>query len=738
MPCLTSLQTYQPRILARALPEYRNEIIGSDAASRWKAELLGGSFSAEANSFVEFLEAVVHQLDTTTCEYLKSGDVRRCVETAQLLLRCKGAAMVEDEVCQAALDIMATIAEGFSDWSEPSQFDESMTALIQDVCLATLVKVRYPPEELDKTTAIWDEDDNTRFEDFRFSANDFFQTAFGILGPPLIEDIARSVSDASESNWAEFEAAIWVLGSVSDALSNEPERCDPSLNKIFSSSLWHGAISASEGTPGRVRKSIITLLAETTSYLQRNSQHLIGSLDFLFRSLQIRAHSNHAARAIYSLCDSQRSFLVQALPQFLQTLTTLEDIPLHSGCKVLSAVSALVQALPSEADKIEPLQKMLQLVQNLEAAHATRASLTQDDESQCPLLERLSMLAAVARGLQGAAETPVDLEATKSTATTFWADGAGRQTQQVVLQMLAEPWSRLLEPDQADLVSAACELLKAGFKEDHPTPFKFPLHVSTELLCTLIDTRNANLDQTMNTASCYVSSEPAPTPETSPQAEALISRVLTLTKESTERLTDPVTSNTFSAPTCILDFVIRSLPKYGTHILTHPSAIDIMSAFIDYALLLLRSTTDTLPRRSAAAFFTSFLELTDPSSTLMSNPNPAVAANINALLTRYSPPTLALTLHLLSGECARSEIDSLTLLLRTYISKQPLRAKPILTAAMRPESGVLTPKAMSATKTEQRARFVAQIESLRGARKTNDVVRDFWVSCRGGQFGYVT
>lgn len=441
---------------------------------------------------------------------------------------------------------------------------------------------------------------------------------------------------------------------------------------------------------------------------------------------------------------------MQALPQFLQTLTTLEDIPLHSGCKVLSAVSALVQALPSETDKIEPLQKMLQLIRNLEVRHTagppltqgnethTSGPQTQDDETYSPLYERLSMLAAVARGLQGAAEIPIDLEATKNTGTTFWTDGAGRQTQQLVLQMLAEPWSRLLESNQADLVSAACELLKAGFKEDHPTPFKFPLHISTELLCTLINIQNANLDQTMNTASCYVSSEPVPTPETSPQAETLISRVLAITKEATKLLTDPATSTTFSAPTCILDFVIRSLPKYGIQILTHTSAIDMMSTFTDYAILLLQSTTDTLPRRSAAAFFTSFLEYTDPASTLMSNPNPAVATNINALLSSYSPTVLALTLHLLSGECARSEIDSLTLLLRTYISKQPLRAKPILATAIRPENGVLTPTALSATKPEQRARFIAQVESLRGARKTNDVVRDFWVACRGGQFGYVT
>ncbi|KAK5942160.1 member of the karyopherin-beta [Knufia obscura] len=723
------------RVMDEALSQI--PINSSDAASRWRSELLDGHFSPEANSFVEFLEAVVNELDATTDEYLKDNDVLACLGTVQSLLRCKGAAMVEDEMCQTVLDIMTTIAEGYSDWSGPSQFDESMVGLIKDVCLATLLKVQYPSEELDKSTSTWDEDDYKRFEDFRFQAKDFFQTAFGILGAPLIEDIAGSIPDTSDAAWPEFEAATFVLASVSDALSNELERCDPSLNRIFSTNLWQRALSAQEATPSRVRRSIITLLAETTSYLQRNPQHLISSLEFLFRSLQIRGHSNHAARAIYNLCDNQRSFLVQALPQFLQTLTTLEDLPLHSNCKVLSAVSALVQALPSEADKIEPLQKMLQLIQDLEVKH-TQAPPTQDDEVYSPLFDRVSMLAAIARGLQSTTDTPIDLEATETPEDTFWVEGPGHSTQQLVLQMLAEPWTHLLEPDQSDLVSTACELLRAGFKESHPSPLKFSSTISTGLLHPLIDLKNPNLDQTMNTASCYVSSSPAPTPNnpSQSQAETLITHILTIATESTELLTDPTTNATFSAPTSLLDFIIRALPKYSTLLLTHPSSLTILSTILDYATLLLRSTIDTLPRRSAAQFFTSFLDITDPTSPHLQDHT--AAANITTIMDKYSPTILGLTLHLLSGECARSEIDVLTQLLRAFITKQPLRAQRIMAEAMRPESGVLTSRALEATKPEQRARFVAQVEGLRGARRTGDVVREFWVSCRGGQFGYVT
>ena len=735
MSCLTSLQTHHHRLLTRACAGYRGLIVDSQAASQWIAELLQGDFSSEAHSFVEFLEAVFQQLDTTTDDYLKDDDVMACIKTAQVLLRCRGAAMVEDTICQAVLDIMITIAEGYSDWPGTSKEDVAMNCLIQDACLATLTKVQYPAEELDKSTAMWDEDDNTRFEDFRFQAKDYFQTAFGIFGPSLIDELSVSVTTASKTDWTEFEAVIWVLGSVSDALSNEPERCDPSLDQIFTSNLWLRATSDSEGIPSRVRRSIITLLSETTSYLQRNPQYLIGSLDFLFRSLQIRAHSNHAAKAIFNLCDSQRSFLVQALPQFLQTLTTLEGIPLLSRSKVLCAVSALVQALPSEEDKVQPLQKMLQLIQNLETRNAD-VDPTLEDETCNPLFGRLSMLGAMAKGSISPAETPIDLEASNNdpAATTFWTNGPGQETQQLIIQMLAEPWTHLLEPEQSDLVTAACEFLRAGFKESHPTPFRFSSQTSTTLLIALIDPANPNLDQTMNTASCYVSSSPPPTPETSFLTDNLISGVLIITRDSVARLSDPTTNADFSAPTSILDFTIRALPKLGTYILTHPDALQMMNLFINYALLLLQSQIDTLPRRAATAFFTSFIEYTDPSSTLMSNP--AVCTTLTTLIDAYSPDILATTLNLIAGSAARSELDSLSLLLRAYVRVQPMRSKTILAQAIH-SPVVLSQRALQATKHEQRTQFLAVVEGLRGARRTNEAVREFWVSCRGGGFWYV-
>lgn len=697
--------------------------------------MLNGSFSPESNSYVEFLEAIVSQLDCTTDEFLQDIEMIMLLKQVQSLTRCKGAAMVEDEACQVILEIMTTVAEGYSDWSGPSDFDESMTALIKDVCLATMVKVQYPESELSKESASWDDDDYTRFEDYRFQAKDFFETAFGILGPSLAQEVAQAISQAHSSTWSEFESTLFLLIAVSDALSNDPEQCDPALSQLFSSTSWTEAVSDSTQVPARVRRSVIRLLAEITSYLERNPQYMISSLDFLFRSLKLQGHSNHAARAIFNLCDNQRTFLTQALPQFLDTMTTLENIPLHSRCKVLSGVAALVQALPTEETKIAPLQKMLHLIRSLETGALESFAAEQDEEAD-PWFDRLSMLAAVAKGLQSPADSPVDLDAVENRAYGFWTNDSGEATQAAVLQMLAEPWSYLLQPDRADLVAAACDLLRAEFKEQYPSPLKFSASTNTQLLCSLIDLKNPNLDQTMNTASCFVSSSPRPTTIPNSETDAIIERVLAITKEATRIMTGPIEDTTFNAPTSILDFVNRSLPKYGQYMLSHHSALDIMKTILDFGVLLLKSSTDTLPRRVAATFFTSFLDTTEPTSAIMQDSS--AQANMNLVLDNYASSVLGLTFRLLAGDCLRSEIDVLTQLLRAFVSKQPMRSRKIMQKAIMPDSGVLTQKAMEATKPEQRSRFIAQVDGLRGGRKTNEIAKDFWINCRGGQFGYVT
>lgn len=726
------MQAESPRLLKQAVKNYQSQINASTTTHALVAQMLSGEYSPESSAYMEYLQAQVEQYDCTTDDYLKDADAVAALERVQALGQCPGAAMVEDVVCLSILEMLSTIAEGYCEWTDASPFNSSMKTLIKDGTLAVLSKVRVPDEELDKQTMTWGEDDFTEFEDYRFQATNFFETAYTIFGAELLRMVTETIGRTGTPTWSEFDAVMFVLTSISDSLDSAPENCDPALNQIFSSQLWQHAISASLEVSGRVRWAAIKTIAQYTSFLQRNSQHMISSLDFLFRCLQRKGYANQAAKAINILCDTQRKFLVEALPQFLQTLTTLDSITSTPRQKVLSGVASLIQALPTEQDRIGPLQDMIQLAQRFEQSTTTD---DESDDNDDPLNNRMAMLAAVAKGLQSPADSPIDLESsTEGTDTAFWTGGQGNIIQQAVLNMISDVWNHLLDTGKSDLVGHACDFLRAGFKEEHPCPLKFSPTISTQLLLAMIDLRNPNLDSTMSTASCFLSSLPSTDPSTAPEINAIFSQVQELTQKCVTLLRNN-TDAKFSPPSSILDFIVRTFNKHGMHIFSVPTAVESMSIFFDYGILTLR-TPDTLPRRSATAFFTSFIDLTDPSSKYMSDPT--VNTTLTALLERYSPHILGLTIHFLAGECARSEIEAFSSLLKAFVAKQGLRAKKIMQEAMMAESGVLTQKALRATKPEQRSRFVAQVDGLRGGKKTSDVAREFWISCRGGQFQYVT
>jgi hypothetical protein len=189
-------------------------------------------------------------------------------------------------------------------------------------------------------------------------------------------------------------------------------------------------------------------------------------------------------------------------------------------------------------------------------------------------------------------------------------------------------------------------------------------------------------------------------------------------------------SNSFASSS--LDFQSRLLTKFGAKWLDSEDASSTMAVAMELGMLVL-ADPDTLPRRSAASFFAAFAELTTSKDGHENNNQ----ARLNEVLHAFGPRVLASVLRLLGGECARSEIESITEVLKRFVQKHFMLTKSILHEAIKDDQGVMTDRALKATTIERRTRFLAQIESLRGSRKTNDIVKEFWVACRGSSFGYI-
>lgn len=96
-------------------------------------------------------------------------------------------------------------------------------------------------------------------------------------------------------------------------------------------------------------------------------------------------------------------------------------------------------------------------------------------------------------------------------------------------------------------------------------------------------------------------------------------------------------------------------------------------------------------------------------------------------------PLLAQSLiYNIGGNASRSELDKLGEPLKKMVV-QHIRANTWL------EEALMSPAFLSDRVTaSDKTFFLKKIISLRGSRQTNNVVREFWLTCRGSNFAYAS
>lgn len=86
----------------------------------------------------------------------------------------------------------------------------------------------------------------------------------------------------------------------------------------------------------------------------------------------------------------------------------------------------------------------------------------------------------------------------------------------------------------------------------------------------------------------------------------------------------------------------------------------------------------------------------------------------------------------IGGRASRSDLDKLSEPLKKLVV-QHVHAFKWLQAALN-DPGFPSDKVSS----QDKALFLKKLISLRGGRPTNQVVRDFWLACRGSSFAYAS
>ena len=733
---LTGLAQSAPRYFAKIERTALHEILDSEQATDWVSVLQSGAFDSDAMLYADLLLCLVELEDLSSDQYINEHKLDSVIRDLQSLLQCKGTAAVEDVACLISLDACAQIAEGFADWVGTSPAEDAVKNIISLVCGHCLVKIRYPRRYGNGTVLEWDGDDRMKFQEFRRDVEDFLLLAFSSLGPPLLQDIIHStlstsgISDQTRDGWQPFEAGLFCLAALSDTMADNLPRYDSLVDSVFDSIQFHTVMSGKLPGPDRLCilcQGMIRYIARNTGYLNRHSSRLLPLLDFLFLSLRLEPLTSSASKAIHNLCHKERATLVPALPRFLTTMESLDLPRLEDRNKLFGAVGAIIQALTDEPTKIIPLSKLVEIIKaSLEVA--SRASSAWTEKAPLINTELLRSLAAVGNGLRAPTEiVNLDDDSSYGQDKQCWQTGLGSPFQYSILQIACDALSQVPRNvrDEA-LVEAYCDFLRAGYTEEHPSPFKFPPEASTRFYADNMNTSTPSVGYVFATASAFLASVDANEPDV---IEPIMAAVVNTQRSVLANYQETLQYWDHDFTDASLDFLTRLLPKWCGRWLVAPNAGTELQVVLKFALLSLENP-DTLPRRSAASFWAALLDISGYPTTLS---GPALYITTAAVRTHASQFT-AVVLRLLGGECARSEIDVLCEPLKRFVAKHGVLARQYLRAAMAAEANVLSEKAILATEPAVRARFAAQVEGLRGGRKTVEVLREFWVACRGAAF----
>lgn len=193
------------------------------------------------NLLIGFGDAIVPDLARKTYD-TPSQQFLTCLND---LLACKGYAVEEDKIFVPALEfwyvsctpklfprpylftntfgkrttfVEFVVDSLYSDGDDKSWIPVARTYIVQAIQKCWR-KIQFPPPEVWND---WDSVDQTNFHDARRDVADLLQSSYTLTGSELLSMFANLVLQSLESGrWAELEASLFCLGTLSDCISDE-------------------------------------------------------------------------------------------------------------------------------------------------------------------------------------------------------------------------------------------------------------------------------------------------------------------------------------------------------------------------------------------------------------------------------------------------------------------------------------------------------------------------------------
>lgn len=390
-------------------------LLASPWSQEWLLALKAGDFGEDAQDYSRLLFAYGDAALQDLARHPLDQSYALVLDQLLDLLNCTGYDGVEIQITSQAVEFWQLYTEHVTGTCF-MQGDEQIEP-IMEVASARLAKalelglarIRFPSEDI---TASWDSETRTDFGNLRRDFQDLVQASFTLLGQAIFATFAKSALDALRGEaWPDVEAALFCLNGLSDSCVGTPSE-DAVLASIFGSPLFsEAAIGKESSMPEHTQQTVLDTITNYTAFFGRHGEHLPSVFRYLFGCLNNRTLAVPASKAIASTCSLSRHLLVNQVNEFLGIYRdSLQMCNAYVKEKIVGAIAMIIQAIPKEEDKLEPLSTLLTFVETEAAVLHQANECGRLEDGVASGLCALDCLASIARAVQVPDSDIVDLE----------------------------------------------------------------------------------------------------------------------------------------------------------------------------------------------------------------------------------------------------------------------------------------------------------------------------------------
>ncbi|KAL8922875.1 MAG: hypothetical protein Q9172_003381 [Xanthocarpia lactea] len=594
------------------------EFLTSQNAQNLLSLIVKGEYEPDAVAYSRLLLAYGDVSLQDLAREQNSPPVQVLMRSLMQLLAFEGYAGAEDDICTPALEFWQAYTEYLIDecHTKDDQVEpwmDSARRYVMQVVEQCWVKIRMPSEEV---YAQWTSEAKGDFKVFRTDVVDLLQSAYTLLNTVIFDRFAHLTLESLRNQaWLHLEASLFCLNALAESISDD-DTVDATLTTLFGSGLFAAMINDTLDIPSKTQQTALSLIISFTSFFERNIQFLPSMLSFLFVSIRTPALAGVAAKAVQSTCDSCRDSLVSEIDAFVEQYDNLllsEDLESGTKERINGSIAAVIQALPSDEQKIASLGKLLAFVERdvmacLEFAE-NHALVGAEEKGLCAL----RCLVSIGKYLQTPDDNPIDLESEPVTedelyVATIWTPSQHRMVQSIYAVRGA------LGTNNGDVVETICQVFRTGFRDNFPGPFVFaPSVIETYVASTNLQT--PRLENVLSMAGAMLSAH---------------------TRAGATRID--------LSATRFLQHMFQLIAAMDHNPANEPECQEIM------------------PRRSAGFFWTSLFVRYDLKAD--------VHVLVDSILVQYGPQVTQAIINNIGGDAARSELENWTNPLRQMVSTE--------------------------------------------------------------------